>query len=154
MPRARTSCSCASKAFQSGSGGGGGMPTCVTGALLALLALAFLVEQALDHRGIEVGGEEAARGGAGQREHRAVPHVHVHGRRRLRHAHDGGAAVAPHRDRHRVADLLRQLGNERRGDVHRVGLLQADQPQLQSQRAEQIVAAAAVLLDQPEARRS
>ncbi|MNS92963.1 hypothetical protein D3C72_1271130 [compost metagenome] len=77
-----------------------------------------------------------------------MAHVHVHRRRRLGRAHDGRAARAPHGQRHGVADLLRQLADQRRGDVHRVGLLQADQPQLQGQRAEQIVAADAVLLDE------
>lgn len=45
---------------------------------------------------------------------------------------------------------VRQRGHERRGKVHRIGLLQADQPQLQGERTEQIVATGAVLLDQPE----
>jgi hypothetical protein len=72
----------------------------------------------------------------------------MHRRRRFGRAHDGGAARTPDRERHRVADALRDLGNQRRRNVHRVGLLQADEPQLQGQRAEQIVAAGAVLLDQ------
>ena len=42
----------------------------------------------------------------------------------------------------------RQLGQQRRRDAHRVGLLQADQAELQRQRPERVAAAGAVLLDQ------
>ncbi|OIQ80806.1 hypothetical protein GALL_374280 [mine drainage metagenome] len=64
-------------------------------------------------------------------------------------AHDGRSAVAPQRDRRGVARRLRQIGQQRRGQAHRVVLLQADQAELQRQRPES-VAAGGVLLDQPE----
>ena len=94
--------------------------------------------------------EEHARGGAAQAHHRAVPHVHVHGRRRFLDAHDGGPPVAPDSDRHRVADLVRQVAQQRRRKPNRVELLQADQTQLQGQRPEPVAAAAFVLRDQAE----
>ena len=61
---------------------------------------------------------------------------------------DGGAVVAPHRNRHRGAHAqrqVRQLGNRH---AHGVLLLQADQAQLQGQGAQAVVAGGGVLLDQ------
>jgi len=59
-----------------------------------------------------------------------------------------GPAVAPHGNRHRVAQRHRQFFNAWRGQAHRVVLLQADQAQLQGQGAEAV--AAAFLLHQPQ----
>ena len=77
-----------------------------------------------------------------------MAHVDVHGRRRFLDAHDGGAAVAPHRQRHRVAQPLRQLAQQRRGQAHGVELLQADEAELQRQRAEPVAAGGLVLRDE------
>jgi hypothetical protein len=82
--------------------------------------------------------------------HGAVPHADVHGRRSFGHADDGRPAGAPDGDGDGVADVQRQLLDDRRGQPHRVVLLQADEPQLQRQRPEAVGSAAAVLLYQPQ----
>ena len=115
------------------------------------LAAVMLGGQQRQHRGArQVGAEQQARGGAAQAHHRAVAHVHVHGGRRLLDAHHRRPAVAPHRHAHGVAERARQLADQRRGQAHRVVLLQADQPQLHGQRAQAVAARLRVLLDQPE----
>jgi hypothetical protein len=87
---------------------------------------------------------------AAHRHHGAVAHVHVHGGRAFFQPHEGRAAIAPDRDAHGLADRQRQRRQLGAGQADRVGLLQADQPQLQRQCAEAVAAAGRLLLDEAE----
>ncbi len=63
---------------------------------------------------------------------------------------DDRRAAAPDRRRYRAADLLRQRRQLGDRQPNRIDLLQADQPELDRQRPQAVVAADRILLDQAE----
>ena len=121
------------------------------GALQLLGAGQLFAHQRGNRFRCHMGRKTAAGGRRQQRHHVAQPQVGGDGLGRLFPVHDGGAVVAPHGQRQRVADLLHQRGHTFTRQAHRVQPRQGGQAQLQCCGPQVITRGAAVLHHQAQA---
>ena len=70
---------------------------------------------------------------------------------RLGDINDRGPLIPQHRKPYGLIDVCRQTSDHRDGNAHRVEQMQADQAELQRERAQLVAASQRVLLDQPKA---
>jgi hypothetical protein len=113
-------------------------------------ALELRVDQRLGDLGREKGREYEPGGRMHQRHHRAGTQVDVYGVSGFLEADDRRPVRSPHGERRRLPDAVREGGDLRRRDAHRLEPLQARESHLESEGAQFVAAGRRILVDQAE----